>query len=436
MIRRAVEDRLNISTDTRFWYSTNSSLSTPPSSNLSPQLEAAGLLNVDEVNLRLNKLNSSLFKKLESYQKDLESMQNRLSSGEILSVDEQKQFSKLSSMMELFQRYQKLQTNIFELNEMIQTETDPELISECLKELNDIYPNNNCLIELLQKKILPSDPDDEKFCLIEIRPGVGGEEAMIFASDLFNMYINYAKINKLHYEILSQTFNQSNNGLIEGKIVINSLNSYGFLKYESGVHRVQRVPKTENKGRVHTSTVAVIVLPKDSNKKVEKKKKKIEDPESTFKPGEVRIDVMRASGKGGQHVNTTDSAVRLTHLSTGVTVSIQDERSQHKNKAKAFRILRERLDNISQKAEENKNKKDRLSLVSTTDRSDKIRTYNFSQHRITDHRCGYSAYNIDEFLNGNLLDSLRSEINKKEIEDKINQLLKELEVENNNKQKD
>ena len=228
---------------------------------------------------------------------------------------------------------------------------------------------------------------------------MGGTEAMIFTQDLLNMYIGYAHSHKWKYRILAQDENESGDGLVDAILNIDEPGSYDKLRFESGVHRVQRIPATETKGRTHTSTAAVVVLPQmgdDSDRA-------INAYERTFKPDEIRIDVMRARGKGGQHVNTTDSAVRLTHFPTGIVVSMQDERSQQKNKAKAFTILRARLAEREQKLKEEKERDARKEQVTTTDRSDKIRTYNYPQNRVTDHRCGLTLYALDAIMKGERL---------------------------------
>ena len=237
--------------------------------------------------------------------------------------------------------------------------------------------------------LLPPDPNDEKNILLEIRAGTGGEEAALFASDLFRMYQRYAEVNKWNVEILEQS-STGRNGLKELIALISGKSVYSKLKYESGVHRVQRVPETEASGRIHTSAVTVAVLPE------------AEEIDVTIEDKDLRIDVFRASGPGGQGVNRTDSAVRLTHLPSGIVVACQDERSQHKNKARAMKILRSKLLDMEQQKQEAERSATRKSQVGTGDRSEKIRTYNFPQNRVTDHRIGYTIHNLSVVMDGDI----------------------------------
>jgi peptide chain release factor 1 len=248
--------------------------------------------------------------------------------------------------------------------------------------------------EDLRMALLPKDPNDEKNILLEIRAGTGGEEAGLFASDLFRMYAKYAEKNRWRVEIMSQSFTGVGGfkeviALIEGKGV------YNRLKYESGVHRVQRVPVTESQGRIHTSTVTVAILPE------------AEEVEVGIDPNELRIDIFRSSGPGGQSVNTTDSAVRITHLPTNMVVTCQDEKSQHKNKAKALKILRARLLNLARQEKEKEISEKRRNQVGTGERSERIRTFNFPQGRVTDHRIGLTLYRLSEVLDGEIDEIIR-----------------------------
>ena len=237
--------------------------------------------------------------------------------------------------------------------------------------------------------LLPKDPNDEKNIILEIRAGTGGEEAALFASDLFRIYTRYAELSHWKTEILSQS-STGMGGFKEVIILIEGEKVYSRLKHESGVHRVQRVPETEAQGRIHTSAVTVAVLAEAEEVDVE------------IGPDDLRIDVFRASGHGGQHVNVTDSAVRITHLPTGLVVSCQDVKSQHKNKAKAMKVLRSRLLNLQQEEQQSKISEERRSMVGSGDRSEKIRTYNFPQGRVTDHRIGLTLYRLEDVLQGQL----------------------------------
>lgn len=271
----------------------------------------------------------------------------------------------------------------------------------------------------LVNKLLPPHPFADKPSLLELRPGVGGIEAMIFTQNLLDMYIGYANYRKWKYRIISKNENESGSGIIDAILSIEEAGSYDRLRFEAGVHRVQRIPSTETKGRTHTSTAAVVVLPQIGDESA----KSIDAYERTFKPGEIRVDIMRASGKGGQHVNTTDSAVRLTHIPSGIVVSMQDERSQHKNKAKAFTILRARLAEKERLEKEEKERKARKIQVSSTNRSDKIRTYNFPQNRITDHRCGFTLLDLPGVLSGERLDEVIEAMSKYDSTERAKELL-------------
>lgn len=362
-------------------------------------------------------LHPLLLKRASVLSQELDKLRDKISSGSSFSVADQKRFSELSNLIEIYEKYQQHTKEIQELQEIITSEDEPELKKDAEIEIEELKPELESIAKSLKAKLLPPHPFDEKACILELRPGVGGDEAAIFTKNLLDMYAQFAHHNKFPYHIVSQTPTE-NNGVTSATILIDEPGSYKLLKYEKGIHRVQRIPDTETKGRVHTSTAAVVVLPKISEDN--------DNPDADqreFKPDEIRIDVMRSRGKGGQHVNTTDSAVRLTHYPSGIVVSMQDERSQHRNKAKAFAILRARLAEKEHEEKVEREKKLRTSQVTTTDRSDKIRTYNYTQNRITDHRCGFSLHDIDGCMNGTKLHELIEAMEKKDNEDRSKELL-------------
>jgi peptide chain release factor 1 len=321
-----------------------------------------------------------------------EKLAKQLSSAEEYDQEKATKLSKLGGIVAELEEYKNAETEYEELQTMM---NDPQLREEAEEEFISIKEKLEKLALDLQGKILPSNPFLDKATLLEMRPGVGGSEAMIFTQDLMEMYQNYASKKRWPNQVISITHNPAG-GITEAILSIDYPGSYERLQFEGGVHRVQRVPATESKGRVHTSTAAVVVLPQMT----EDSSGNTDEAERSFGPSEVRVDVMRARGAGGQHVNTTDSAVRLTHIPTGIVVAMQDERSQHKNKAKAFMVLRARLAELErvQKVAEEKSK--RTAQVTTTLRSDKIRTYNYVQNRITDHRCGFTSYHLEEVVSG------------------------------------
>ncbi|SMN19222.1 similar to Saccharomyces cerevisiae YGL143C MRF1 Mitochondrial translation release factor [Maudiozyma saulgeensis] len=362
-------------------------------------------------------LPESLIKKAQLYGKEFLDLEQKLSKGENFNVDDQKRFAKCSSVAETLKIYQDYLSELHELNEMITM--DPSLKMEAEIEIQTKIPKFNEISNNLLGKLLPTHPFADKPCIIELRPGVGGVEAMIFAQDLASMYMNYANAHRWKYHIISQQLNESGSGILSSVLSIDEPGSYDRLRLEAGVHRVQRIPATETKGRTHTSTAAVVVLPKLADDS----EKSTEAYERTFKPDEIRVDVKRASGKGGQHVNTTDSAVRLTHFPSGIVISMQDERSQHKNKAKAFTLLRAKLAEKEQREKEAAGIAARKEQVTTTDRSDKIRTYNYPQNRITDHRCGFTVHDIPGVMTGDKLDEIIDATRTYETDQKAKDLL-------------
>lgn len=323
-------------------------------------------------------------------------------------------YDRNSHVLKTYDEFSRILLEIRELS----TIRDPDLISEAQEELQELVPKYTSIIEELNNKLLPPVKYAECGCMIELRPGVGGNEASLFTDDLMQMYLNFASIQSWPALVISRSTNSS--GFVNEIILsINQPGAYDVLRHESGVHRVQRIPETENKGRVHTSTSAVIILPKMSDGN----ENSLRADEMQFKPGEVRIDTMRAGGKGGQHVNTTDSAVRLVHIPTGIMVMQQDERSQPQNKAKAFAILRARLAEKERVEELNRQRQMRTSQVSSTDRSDKIRTYNYPQNRVTDHRCGFSLHDIAGCMGGNKLNEIIDKVREVEYKERLQEML-------------
>jgi peptide chain release factor 1 len=305
--------------------------------------------------------------------------------------------SSLIGLMEEFDRYRALESEIASSRDLAENAEDKELKEMAREELAALETRRTSSVEKLKVLLVPRDPLDDKNVIMEIRAGTGGEEAALFAADLFRMYSHYAEAQSWKIEIMSA----SPTGIGGFKEIISSIigkGVYARLRYESGVHRVQRVPVTEAGGRIHTSTASVAVLPE------------IEETEIEINPNDLRIDVMRAGGPGGQSVNTTDSAVRITHLPTGIVVHCQDEKSQHKNKAKALRILRARLFEAEEERKHAERAQARKSQIGSGDRAEKIRTYNFPQNRATDHRINLTLYKLDAVMKGDiaeLTDALR-----------------------------
>lgn len=333
-----------------------------------------------------------MFHKLESVTRKYEEITDRLSSGN-LDVKELQQLSKehasLREIVETYRAYAKCRQELEDNKALIVAEADEDmrsLIKQDIVRLETEIAEAEARLKIL---LLPKDPRDDKNTILEIRAGTGGEEAALFAADLFRMYTRYAEKNGWRVEILSMN-DTGKGGLKEVIALIAGERVYSKLKFEGGIHRVQRVPETEASGRVHTSAVTVAVMPE------------ADDIEVNVPESEVRVDVFRASGHGGQSVNTTDSAVRLTHVPTGLVVVCQDEKSQHKNKAKAMKVLKSRLLDRMEREQAAQETAERRQMVGSGDRSEKIRTYNFPQSRVTDHRIGVTLYQLDDFLNGNL----------------------------------
>ena len=299
------------------------------------------------------------------------------------------EYSNLKDKATLAQKYIDISNEIEDLNSMVDHEVDSDVKELAESELIDLNAKLVDLEKELNTLLIETDPDDAKNIILEIRSGTGGIEAALFAEDLFRMYLRYAEAQNWSTDLMS--LNQNDGGGVKEAIVsLKGTNVFGYMKYESGVHRVQRVPETESSGRVHTSAATVAVLPEVENIDIE-----INDTD-------IKIDTYRASGAGGQHVNKTESAIRITHLESGLVVTCQDESSQHKNKDKAMKVLRARLYDVQREQQAKERANVRKSMVSTGDRSAKIRTYNFPQGRVTDHRINLTLYKLNEIINGDL----------------------------------
>ncbi len=332
--------------------------------------------------------------KLDFIEERYEQLNKAISDPEVINNQEEWkklviEHAEIEEIVTVYRSYRKVLQGIEEAEEMLRDKPDPEFKEMLELELEELNPKKEELEQRLKILLIPSDPNDKKNVVVEIRGGAGGDEAALFGADLFRMYTRYAERQGWKSEILSANFTDIG-GVKELFFMIQGQGAYSRLKYESGVHRVQRVPTTESGGRIHTSTATVAVLPE------------AEEVDIEINPNDLRIDVFRSSGHGGQSVNTTDSAVRITHLPTGLVVSCQDEKSQLKNKEKAMKILSARLLDMAQQEEQAKYAEARKSQVGTGDRSERIRTYNFPQGRVTDHRIGLTLYKLDEFLDGDL----------------------------------
>ncbi len=335
-----------------------------------------------------------MFEQLEQIDEKRIELESRLSDPAVIADQSEyrnvaKEHANLLKLHESYSLYKKVKKELQENQELLKTEDDGEMIELARSEIEDLTTQIAELETNLRILLLPKDPNDEKNILLEIRAGTGGDEAALFVGDLFRMYSKYAEVKRWNVEIMSS--NPTGIGGFKEIIALISGNQvYSKLKYESGVHRVQRVPETEAQGRIHTSAVTVAVIPE------------AEDVEVKIDPNEIRIDVFRSSGPGGQSVNTTDSAVRINHLPTGLVVSCQDEKSQHKNKAKALKVLRARLLDKMEQEQHDQISAERKTMVGSGDRSERIRTYNFPQGRVSDHRINLTLYKLDNILLGKL----------------------------------
>ena len=340
-------------------------------------------------------------------------LEKELSSGEIdkkLFAEKSKEYSDLNDIIGDAKKYNLYTKEKDELEKILNDpNSENEFKTMALKELEELKIQNNINEKKLKLFLLPKDDADKKNAIIEIRAGTGGLEASLFAADLFKMYEKVSNKKKWDLELINISKSEAG-GLKEVIASIKGKNIYSTLKYESGVHRVQRVPDTETQGRVHTSAATVAVLPE------------AEEVDLKINDSDLRIDVFRSGGPGGQSVNTTDSAVRITHIPTGLSVSQQDEKSQHKNKAKGMKILRSRLYELERSRIENERSKDRKSKIGTGDRSERIRTYNFPQGRVTDHRINLTLHKLEEFLEGEVFDEMVESLTLQAQEEKLSNL--------------
>ena len=341
-----------------------------------------------------------MFEKLEWMLKRFEELTALISDPDVIADRDKwqqlvKEHSQMQGTIELYKKYLDLQKNIEECKEIINDGSDEDMTQLAKEELHSAQKESENLVHELKVSLLPVDPNDDNNVIVEVRAGAGGEEGGLFGAELVRMYMRFAE--RMRWKIKEIDMNYTElGGAKEVVFMISGKGAYAKLKYESGVHRVQRVPETESQGRVHTSTATVAILPEAPDVQIEIAEK------------DLKIDTYRSSGAGGQHVNKTESAVRITHLPTGIVVASQDERSQIKNREQAMNVLKSRLyDYYSQKAE-SEYAANRKTQRGSGDRSEKIRTYNFPQNRVTDHRIGYTMYNLDNFMDGDILEMLEA----------------------------
>ena len=335
-----------------------------------------------------------MYDKLEVAENRYEEINHKLSDPQVISDQDEyrrlmKEFSELGEIVDKYREYKKIKQEISEAKELLDGSLDKDFRELVQQEFDDARKKLEQIEQELKLLLMPKDPNDNRSVIVEIRGGAGGEEAALFAADLFRMYTRYGERHHWKSEILDINDTEIG-GIKEVVFSIEAHGAYSKLKYESGVHRVQRVPSTESSGRIHTSTVTVAVLPE------------VDDVDIDINLNDLQIDTYRASGAGGQHINKTDSAIRITHLPSGIVVTCQDQRSQHKNKDKAMKVLRSKLYEKAQEQQNTEIAQARKFQVGTGDRSERIRTYNFPQGRVSDHRIGLTLYKIEEILDGDL----------------------------------
>ena len=342
-----------------------------------------------------------------------DNLEKELSSGKVdtkLFAKKSKEYSNLGNIILIAKEYINFENEKKGLEQILEDKNnDSEMIEMAKRDLNEMESKKIKYENELKIFLLPKDEDDDKNAIIEIRAGTGGLEASLFCADLFKMYEKVCSKKKWQLELINISKSEAG-GFKEVIFSVSGNDIYSYLKYESGVHRVQRIPKTETQGRVHTSAATVAVLPE------------VEDVDIQIKESDLRIDVFRAGGPGGQSVNTTDSAVRITHIPSGVVVSQQDEKSQHKNKAKALKILRSRVYEAEKRKKDLERSSNRRSQIGTGDRSERIRTYNFPQGRVTDHRINLTLHKLDEFLSGEIHEEMNQELRLKDQNIKLESL--------------
>lgn len=335
-----------------------------------------------------------MFDKLDVAENKFDEINHKLSDPQVTGNQDEyrrlmKEYSELEEIVAKYREYKKVKKDITEAKELLDSTLEKDFREMVQMEFDESKEKLEQITRELKLLLLPKDPNDDRSVIVEIRGGAGGEEAALFAGNLFRMYIRYGERKHWKTEILDANETEIG-GIKEIVFAIEAKGAYSRLKYESGVHRVQRVPSTESSGRIHTSTVTVAVLPE------------VDEVDVDINPADLEIDTYRASGAGGQHINKTDSAIRITHLPSGIVVTCQDQRSQHKNKDKAMKVLRSKLYEMAQNQQNSEIAQARKSQVGTGDRSERIRTYNFPQGRVTDHRIGLTLYKIEEIIDGDI----------------------------------